>query len=175
MYFNSSEEKKALGLIRQLASQLQKEENAKRFLAILSPTVRAQYLAEVKQDKLGLYYNDKYVRDEFTPILNLSILEYFEGNKDNAKEYAKIYFAMYDNESKWAKYLSTLTGEKIKEANQDNPEKQDIKLENGMKEKDLESLLGKNFQVRGGYRIYTANGKRIYVKISGGVVKKVGM
>lgn len=173
VYFNSSEEKKALGLIRQLASQLQKEENAKRFLAILSPNVRAQYLAEVKQDKLGLYYNDKYVRDEFTPILNLSILEYLEGNKENAKEYAKVYFSMYDNESKWAKYLSTLTGEKIQEANQDNPAKQDIKLENGMKEKDLESLLGKDFQVRGGYRVYTANGKKIYIKVSGGVVKKV--
>lgn len=173
VYFNSNEKAKALDLIRQLASQLHKEENARRFLAILSPTARQQYLAGVKQDKLGLYYNDKYVRDDFTPILNLAILEYKEGDKTNAKEYAKVYFSMYDSESKWATYLSTLTGEKIQEVNQDNPVKQDIKVENGMKEKDLESYLGKNFKVRGEYRVYTANEKKVYIKISGGVVKKV--
>jgi hypothetical protein len=173
VYYNVNKKQEALTIIRQFSSQINKAENAKRFLAILSPAVKQQFIAEAKQDKLGLYFNSNYVRDDYTPILNLAILEYIDGNKTNAKEYARVYFSLYDSESKWAKYLSNLTGEKIDEE-KSNEVNLDSKLQIGMKKKNLENLMGKDYKVHGGYRIYNLkNDKKVYVRLNNGVIEKI--
>lgn len=54
-----------------------------------------------------------YVDENFTPILNLALIECYFENSKNAKKLTSHYFQYYDSSSKWAEFLSKKSGIKI--------------------------------------------------------------
>lgn len=57
--------------------------------------------------------NKNYVLDDFTPLLNYSLMLYYSGDKAGAKAVAQKYLAEYENKSEWAAYISKMTDVKI--------------------------------------------------------------
>lgn len=61
-----------------------------------------------KQIKMKLTYDSSYVYEDFTPLLNLILLESLlpNGNKMMGKKLALFYYYHLDSDSKWAKHIT---------------------------------------------------------------------
>ena len=106
VYFQNSEEKKSLEVLRLIAPSLYEHTQKIAIGSIFDPNLKAQLLAFLKEIKLRQAANDSYVSDLHTPILNLALLETSLGDKKVGKEWSKEYLTSFDSDSKWAKYLA---------------------------------------------------------------------
>lgn len=162
-------------------------ENLKSFVSLLNPDLipvpPKSSINEVQQNtnnfqnhiKAMRKFDPRYVPEEFTPVLNLSLLYIEMGKLEEAKKLAKEYVSLYDNESEWAKYLITST--KI-----DPPEeelvKSEIKIEGikiGSPEKDIKKKWGNNAIISklGDKEIYSFEEKSAKLTVANGEVVQI--
>jgi hypothetical protein len=66
-----------------------------------------------KNLKLKTQLDPDYVEADFTPLLNLALVEFEYGDKNEGKKIAANYLENYESLSKWAQFLSEKTGTKI--------------------------------------------------------------
>ena len=117
VYFQNSEEKKSLEVLRLIAPSLYEHTQKIAIGSIFDTNLKAQLLAFLKEIKLRQAANDSYVSDLHTPILNLALLETSLGDKKVGKEWSKEYLTSFDSDSKWAKYLAKNSETEIEPAN----------------------------------------------------------
>jgi predicted Zn-dependent protease len=90
--------------------------------------------------KLKVQLDPDYVEADFSPILNLALIEFDYGDKGESKKIASNYLTNYESQSKWAQYLSEKTDTKIIP----DPESEGHLEINGIKSGDtLKNLLSK--------------------------------
>ncbi|HPS57271.1 MAG TPA: M48 family metallopeptidase [Spirochaetota bacterium] len=103
----------------QIMAEVAKQYDSNYQAIIDKATEDPEYLAYIQQLHQNLsvagQLNSSYVIDGFTPLLNLALMARYTGNKEIAMAAAEKYLTTYEHDSKWAKYLSGLTGVAVKE------------------------------------------------------------
>lgn len=110
VYFIARNQSKALDWFRVLAKSIDNN-------AGTSQNLSKEMLEKIKKIqnniKLKLQLDPDFVEADFSPILNLAIIEFEYGDKAEAKKIAQNYLENYESISKWANYLSEKTDIKI--------------------------------------------------------------
>jgi hypothetical protein len=81
--------------------------------ATFSETIRAAWNGMKTEIAIRSSFDSNYVSEQFTPVLNYSLLQVLNGNKKMAKQSAENYLEHYESDSEWAKYLANVTQVKI--------------------------------------------------------------
>ncbi len=116
-----------------------------------------------------------YMYEDFTPVLNYSLLLIYEGKKDEGKKSASEFLKRYDYTSEWAKYLHTVSGEKLPDMNSD---KNDLKI-GGLRPGDtivkIPNEWGKPSvnQDSRGYQILYFAGKEVQMTVLQGIIMEI--
>ncbi|MEM7184496.1 MAG: M48 family metallopeptidase [Spirochaetota bacterium] len=105
VYFLTRKEKQAYAILADLARQLTRRIKDLRFAMVFNPGVHRQLMQIMKEDKIRSKLNRRYVSKNYTPILNLCLLEFELGKFKEAKQHSKVYLEKFDTKSKWAKLL----------------------------------------------------------------------
>jgi len=103
----------AMNVISQVASYYDSRYQAVK----VNAQTNGDYLAFLQDMQKNLSVAEKlnrnYVIDDFTPLLNYSLMLYYAGDKTTAKSVVQKYLTEYENRSDWALYISKLTDVKI--------------------------------------------------------------
>jgi predicted Zn-dependent protease len=110
VYFITRNQTKSLDWFRVLAksinNDLSNSQNASKEMIEKFRKIQANV-------KLKTQLDPDYVEADFSPILNLALIEFEYGDKTEAKKVALNYLENYEFQSKWAQFLSEKTDTKI--------------------------------------------------------------
>jgi predicted Zn-dependent protease len=110
VYFITRNHSKALDWFRVLAKSIENESGNTQNQ---SKEMIEKYKKIQTNIKLKLQLDPDYVEADFSPILNLALIEFEYGDKTEAKKVALNYLENYESLSKWAQFLSEKTDTKI--------------------------------------------------------------
>ena len=110
VYFITRNQTKSLDWFRVLAKSINNDlgnsQNASKEMIEKFRKIQANV-------KLKTQLDPDYVEADFSPILNLALIEFEYGDKTEAKKVALNYLENYEFQSKWAQFLSEKTDTKI--------------------------------------------------------------
>lgn len=172
VYYIAGEKEKAEKLFRETSARLN---------AFISSSLKVKEREEgavrfwYEQIETRKQLDPSYMYDDFTPVLNYVLMQIYEGKKEEGRKNASEFLNRYDYTSEWAKYLHTVSGEKLPEMNSD---KNDLKI-GGLRPGDTIEKIPNDWgkpsvnQDSKGYQILYFAGKEVQMTVMQGIIMEI--
>lgn len=106
VYWIGEEKTKALEIFGNLAPMINTNLKTAIVFSSIDDSIKANWANMKKEIAIRNSFDPNYVSDLFTPVLNYSLVQYYNGDKKSGKEIADVYLNYYDSDSNWAVYLA---------------------------------------------------------------------
>jgi predicted Zn-dependent protease len=111
VHYMIGKHKIALEIVKVLSGQLDNSMKVATIQSVLDPYILEQLKAMQAENSIRTHIDKQYVSPNYTPILNMALLELEIGDSKNGKSTAMNYLKNYDSKSEWSIYLKTMIGE----------------------------------------------------------------